>query len=143
MKKAFWIGFVVVFVVLAILDTLTNTVLLSGVYAETASLWRPEADIKLGVIIVSWLFVAFFFTLIFSKGYQGKGILEGVRYGLYITGLVSIPMAYMTYATMPVPYGLTFQWWVYSGITYVIMGSALALIYGKKPTAAPAAETKS
>ena len=65
MKKAFWIGFVVVFVVLAILDTLTNTVLLSGVYAETASLWRPEADIKLGVIIVSWLFVAFFFTLIF------------------------------------------------------------------------------
>jgi len=53
-------------------------------------------------------------------------------------GMVSIPMAYMTYATMPVPYALTFQWWVYSGITFVIMGTLLALVYGKKvspPTA--------
>ena len=143
MKKAFWIGFVVVFVVLAILDTLTNTVLLSRAYAETASLWRPEAEVKIGVIVISWLFIAFFFTLIFSKGYQGKGILEGVRYGLYMTGLVSIPMAYMTYATMPVPYGLTFLWWVSSGITFIIMGSALALIYGKPQTAASTAETQS
>jgi hypothetical protein len=134
MNKSFWIGFVVVFVVLAILDTLTNTVLLTGVYKETATLWRPEAEIKLGVIILSWAFIAFFFTLIFSKGYQGTGIWEGVRYGLYVTGMVSIPMAYMTYATMPVPYALTFQWWVYSGITFVIMGIVLALIYGKKGT---------
>jgi hypothetical protein len=138
MNKSFWIGFVVVFVVLAILDTLTNTVLLSGVYDETASLWRPEAQIKIGVIVLSWAFIAFFFTLIFSKGYQGKGMWEGVRYGLYVTGMVSIPMAYMTYATMPVPYALTFQWWVYSGITFVIMGVLLALIYGKK-VAAPTA----
>jgi hypothetical protein len=138
MNKSFWIGFVVVFVVLGILDTLTNTVLLSGVYDETASLWRPEAQIKIGVIVLSWAFIAFFFTLIFSKGYQGKGMWEGVRYGLYVTGMVSIPMAYMTYATMPVPYALTFQWWVYSGITFVIMGVLLALIYGKK-VAAPTA----
>ena len=134
MNKKFWIGFVVVLVVLAILDTITNTLLLAGVYQETASLWRPEAEIKLGVVIISWVFIAFFFTLIFSKGYQGKGVLEGVRYGLYVTGLMVIPAAYLTYAIMPVPYGMTLQWWVYGGITYVILGTVLALIYGKTPS---------
>jgi len=136
MNKKFWIGFVVVFVVLAILDTIINTVLLAGVYQETASLWRPEAEIKIGVIVVGWAFLAFFFTLIFSKGYQGKGLWEGVRYGLYVTGLMAIPAAYMTYATMPVPYAMTFQWWVYAGITYVIMGVVLTFIYGKSAPAA-------
>jgi hypothetical protein len=137
MTRKFWIGVVVVFVVLVILDTVVNTMLMKGVYSETASLWRPEAEIKYGVIIMSWAFMAFFFTLIFSKGYQQKGVWEGVRYGLYVTGLMSIPAAYMTYATMPVPYALTFQWWVYSGITNVILGILLALIVGKK-TATPA-----
>jgi len=136
MNKKFWIGFVLVFVVLAILDTITSTFLLAGVYQETASLWRPEAEIKTGVIVVSWAFLAFFFTLIFSKGYKGKGIWEGVRYGLYVTGLMAIPAAYMTYATMPVPYALTFQWWVYAGITYVVMGVVLTLVYGKSAPAA-------
>ena len=134
MNKKFWIGFVVVLVVLGILDTIVNTVLLAGGYQETASLWRPEAEIKIGVIIISWVFIAFFFTLIFSKGYQGKGVLEGVRYGLYITGLMVIPGAYMTYAIIPLPYGMVFQWWVYGGITYVILGVILALIYGKAPS---------
>jgi len=135
MNKKFWIGTVVVFVVLGILDTFTNTVLLAGAYEDTRSLWRPQEEIKIGVIFLCWAFIAFFFTLIFSKGYRETGIWEGVRYGLYVTGLMTIPAVYYTYAAMPISYGLAFQWWVYGGITNVILGILLALIYGKKPLA--------
>jgi hypothetical protein len=140
MNKKVVLGFVAVFVVVAILDTIVNTVLMASVYAQTADLWRPEGEIKIWLIVICWIFFAFFFTFIFSKGYEGKGILEGVRYGLYVTGMMAIPVAYMTYAMMPVSYGLAFQWWIYAAIENVVAGSVLALIFGKQaPAPAPAA----
>ena len=79
------------------------------------------------------LFQAFFFSFIFSKGYEGKGIAEGVRYGLYIGIWMSVGMAYATYAMIAIPYSLALQWFVYGVIEYVIYGIALALVFRKKP----------
>jgi hypothetical protein len=42
-------------------------------------LWRSETEMKFGVILVAQLFFAFFFTFIFSKGYEEKGLVEGLR----------------------------------------------------------------
>ena len=81
--------------------------------------------------------VAFLVTFIFSKGYEGKGIMEGLRYGLYIGALMSIGMAYGTYAMIAIPYSLALQWFIYGVIEYTIVGVALALVFGKKePSAA-------
>ncbi|HKJ82337.1 MAG TPA: hypothetical protein VJ954_09960, partial [Ignavibacteriaceae bacterium] len=112
MNKKVWTGFIVVFIVYFLLDWLVNGVLLQSSYMaeEVAKLMRPEADIQMWIIIVCDLFYAFFFTFIFSKGFENKGIMEGVRYGFYIGMLVSLPMAYGTYAVMPVPYTLALQW---------------------------------
>lgn len=79
---------------------------------------------------------AFFFSFIFSKGYEGKGILEGVRYGLYIGIWMSIGMAYGTYAMIAIPDSLALQWFIYGVIEYVIYGILLALVFGKKQPAA-------
>ena len=95
MSKKLWLGFVAVFVVVAILDWIVNTMLMASAYASTMELWRPEGEIKLWVIFVCYAFFAFFFTFIFSKGYEGKGVWEGVRYGLYVSGMMAIPTAYM------------------------------------------------
>lgn len=78
-----------------------------------------------------YVFVSFFFVLIFSKGYTGKGIIEGVRHGIYIGFLMSVPMAYSTYAMIPMPYSVAAQWFVYGMIQYVILGIIVAAIYGK------------
>jgi hypothetical protein len=137
MNRKVLLGFVAVFVVVAIIDWIVNTMLMASVYAQIADLMRPEEEVKMWLIVICWIFFAFFFTFIFSKGYEGKGILEGVRYGLYVTGMMAIPAAYMTYATMPVPYGLAFQWWIYAAIENIIAGVVLALIFGKR-TPAPA-----
>jgi hypothetical protein len=131
MKKLL-IGFVVVFILTFALDYVVNMYIMMSDYEATKQLWRAPEEMKMGVIIVSQLFFAFFFTLIFSKGYEGKGILEGVRYGVYVALMMVIPAAYMTFATMPVPYSLSLKWFLTGLVQDVVYGVALALVYGKK-----------
>jgi hypothetical protein len=139
MSKKLWIGFIAVFVAGFILDYIIHQVLLSGLYEETAHLWRPEEEMKMGLMIVTGIFFAFFFTLIFSKGYEGKGILEGIRYGFYVAMMVVLPMAYGTYSYMDIPYSLALQWFIYGTIELIILGIVLALVYGGKAAAPKAA----
>lgn len=131
MSKKIWVGFGVVFVLYSALSLFMHGVLLSPIYDQVASLYRGPEDMKMWVILVTYLFFAFFFTFIFSKGYENKGIAEGVRYGLYISLMMNIPAAYATYATMPVPYALAIQWFLYGTVVTVICGVALALVFGK------------
>ena len=131
MNKKLWLGFAAVFVLTVLLDWFVSMVLMMGEYQQTAQLWRPEAEMKTGVIIIVEIFFAFFFTFIFSKGYEGKGVMEGVRYGLYVSLMMNVTGAYMTYATMPVPYMLALKWFLYGTVQYLIYGAVLAIIYGK------------
>ena len=137
MNKKLWTAFVVVFIVYFLLDWLVNGVLLHSTYqALPAGLMRPEADIKMWIIIVCDLFYAFFFTLIFSKGFENKGIMEGVRYGLYVALMVSLPMAYVTYAVQPIPYTLALQWFLYGLVVNIICGVVLSFMFKPKAAAA-------
>jgi hypothetical protein len=136
MNKQVLKGTVAVFIVLAVLDFVINAVLLKGAYEATAHLWRPEAEMKIWLFQVVALFVAYFFTLIFSKGYEGKGIGEGVRYGFYVGMLMAVPMAYGSYGAMPIPYSLALQWFIYGLIEYVLAGVVVSMVFGKKAAAA-------
>lgn len=141
MNKKLWTGFIVVFIVYFFLDYLVNGVILQSTYMmeNVAKLMRPEADIQIWLIIVVDLFYTFFFTLIFSKGFENKGVMEGVRYGLYVGLMVSVPMAYGTFAVMPVPYSLAFQWFIYGLLTNIICGVVLSFIFKTKSAEATAA----
>ncbi len=132
MNKKVWIGFVVVFVVIALLEFIVNEFLLKGAYQETAQLWRPEAEVKVWLFFVVYLFEAFFVSIIFSKGYEGKGIAEGARFGFYVGMLLAVPMAYGSYGAMPITYSLALQWFLYGLIEFVIVGIVLALVFGKQ-----------
>ena len=138
MNKKLWTGFIAAFIVYFLLDWVINDVLLKSSYMaeEVAKLMRPEADIQMWIFVVCDLFYAFFFTLIFSKGFENKGIMEGVRYGLYVGLMVSLPMAYGTYAVMPIPYTLALQWFLYGLVTNIILGVVLSFIFKPKAAAA-------
>lgn len=138
MNKKVWMGFVAVFVVMQILEYIVNMVLLDSLYKSVSELWRPEGEMKVWLFVVVGLFFSFFFTLIFSKGYEGKGIMEGVRYGLYVALMVVLPFSYGTYAMMPIPYSLALQWFLYGTVEYIIAGIVLALIFARKEAPAPA-----
>jgi hypothetical protein len=132
MNKKLLIGFVLVYVVFTGLDMVVNTVLLAPGYESVSHLFRPNDEVPMWVIFVAYLFLAFFFTLIFSKGYEGKGIMEGVRYGFYVGMMAMLPFNYVSYAVMPIPYSLAFQGFLYGTVELVICGIVLALVFGKK-----------
>ncbi|MEK6754966.1 MAG: hypothetical protein AABZ02_02320 [Bacteroidota bacterium] len=139
MNKKVWIGFVAVFITFQVLDGIVNFVILDPAYKSISHLMRPEGEMKLWLIPVIGLFFSFFFTFIFSKGYEGKGLLEGVRYGLYVGLMVALPMAYGSYAMMPIPYSLALQWFIYGTLEYMIAGVVLALIFKPKEQTPPVA----
>jgi len=134
-KKRWLVASVGVYVAFMILGYIIDGIILKGQYQATAALWRPAAEMKTWI---SWITTAIFsllFVYIFIKGYEGKGILEGVRYGLWIGLLITIPTSYSLYAAMPIPYSLAFWWWVLGTIEIIICGVVAAWLY--KPAVAP------
>ncbi len=138
MDKKILIGAVVVFVIIGIVDYVLNTVVLTAEYEATMSLWRPMAEMKLWIFYVTYAFIAYFFTLVFSKGYESKGIMEGVRYGTYIAMMVSLPAAYGMYGAMPIPYSLALKWFLGGWVEFILCGVALTFVFGSKKEAAAA-----
>lgn len=132
MKKVL-LGFVVVFLLMEVMGFVIHYLLLGSTYEELKHLWRPDMDSLMWIMHVLSLIGAFFFSLVFSKGYEGKGIAEGVRYGLYIGIWMSAGMAYGTYSMIEIPYSLALQWFILGVIEYVIYGVALALVFAQKP----------
>jgi hypothetical protein len=138
MNKKVWLGFIVVLVLMEVVSYVVHTLILGATYESLKSLWRPDMQSHIWMYQVISVIGAFFFTFIFSKGYEGKGLAEGIRYGLYIGIWMSVGMAYGTYAMIAIPYSLALQWFIYGVISYVIYGIALAMVFGKK-AAPPAA----
>jgi hypothetical protein len=131
MNKKFWLAFIAVFVIAEVLMFLVNGVLLAADYQATPNVWRPDMARLMWVYHVLTLVESFFFTFIFGKGYEGKGIMEGVRFGLYIGIWLSMSMAYGTYAMIAIPYSLAVKWFLLGIVQYVIMGTVAAAVYGK------------
>lgn len=138
MGRKVLIGFIVAFVVLEILSYIVNGLILMSQYEALKDVWRQDMDSKMYIFHLTNLVFAFMFAFIFSKGYEGKGIGEGVRYGFYIGVMVWIPAAYNTYASFALPYGLIWKWWVLGIIQTVIAGIAVAAVFGRGGGKAPA-----
>jgi hypothetical protein len=136
MNKKVWIGALLVFIVLEILMFLINGVILSSAYSAIASVFRHDMSSKMWMYHVINVVTAFFFTFIFSKGYEKKGIMEGIRYGFYIGVWMSVSMALGTDAMITLGRWMTIQWLIYGVIEYMIAGVVLALVFKEKPQAA-------
>ncbi|MCL6097243.1 MAG: hypothetical protein M1391_01545 [Bacteroidetes bacterium] len=136
--KKLIIAFVVVFILLEATNYLVNMVILSSTYSnpEISKIFRPmaEMDAKMWMMWIADLVYSFFFVFIFVKGYENKGIMEGVRYGIYIGIFIQFMAAVAQHVVYPLPASLAVQWFIYGLIESVIFGVAAAMIY--KPKAA-------
>jgi len=132
------IAFIVVFVVLQVLSFVIHRIILDSDYKAITDVFRPQADMesKMWISWVTGLIFAFFFVYVFAKGYENKGIMEGIRYGLVIGCFMSIPSIYGQFMVYELPYSLILKWLFSDFITLVIIGIVAALIY--KPQVQPA-----
>lgn len=133
MNKKVLVGFVAVYIVVALCETIINMVLLADDWKSIAHLMRPEDQQKIWIYFVTYIFLAYFFTWIFSKGYEQKGLMEGVRYGLAVAFMTVLPWTYGMYAAMDIPYLLTLKLFIFGTIELMLAGIVLAWIFGMKP----------
>ncbi|SRR5450759_1233676 len=134
MKKIL-IGFVAVFITLEVLDMLIHGFILMNTYKTMGNVWRPDMLNKMWILHFVRIITAFFFALIFSKGYEKKGIMEGLRYGFYVGMIVSSGFAFGSYASYPIRYQLGLEWFFYTLAEYLIAGVVIALVFGQKEIA--------
>lgn len=137
--KKFFITFIAVFIVLFVCTYLIHDVLLASTYEseQVKNVMRSTEDItsRMWVMVIMQLVWAFFFTFFFAKGYENKGIWEGVRFGLYIGVFYYMVTSYNAFVVYQLPYSLTFQWFIYGLIQALILGVVAALLYKPKAVA--------
>lgn len=137
---------VAVTVVVVLLDMLIHGVMLSETYKQTASVWRPESEMK-QLAPLMWLgnaLFAPFFVWVYAQGVQkGKDLFgQGLRFGLMFGIGVSAMGALVWYVVLPIPQKLAFAWFVGGVAVYAVAGVAAALVY-KTGNAKPAHSKKS
>lgn len=129
-KKRFVLATIAVFVFIVLTNIVIHHFIMGSIYDATATLWRPKPE--MGDYRV-WLFlgqliVAKFFTLIFIKGYEGKGWIEGVRFGLWM-GLFCIGGNLIAYATQPMTCEIICMWSALGTLQFMGAGVVAALVY--------------
>ena len=121
-----------VFVTFQVTDFVIHNLILSAEYEASVELWRSDMMDLMWMMYIISIVLSLFFTYVFVKGYDGKGILEGVRYGL-IFGVgfhvVSIMSQYVVY---PIPETLMIKWFVFGLIQFLIAGIVVSLVYKPK-----------
>jgi hypothetical protein len=104
---------------------------LAPTYASLAHMWRPQAELesKMWIMFVTSAFLNFFFCYIFSRGYEGKGLAEGARYGAIIGLFFDIPQVFNEYVIYPIPYSLALKRFLVAFAACVVMGIVAAAVY--------------
>lgn len=125
------IGSIAVFVFLLIIELIFHKVLLIGCYDEYTQTIRPGF---LNSWYAIWLFLgylifAFGFCFVFTKGYENKGIGEGIRYGLYIAIAFVVSSSLIGYAVCAIPLKLIVAWIIGYPIIMILAGIIIAAIY--------------
>ena len=140
MNKRFWMAFAACYVVLHALGFLIHGILLDSSYQAQAAVFRPKAemDSMFWIMFVNSAIYLWVFCYVFTKGYENKGFMEGVRYGALMGLLISVMGAYDAYVVYPLPYSLALKWFVSGMVTWTVLGVVMALVY--KPDAPAAAK---
>ena len=133
--KRFLVASAVTYVVVQAMELVINNVLMKSANESLMSLWRPNMMSRIWVMYAVGVLVALLFTYIFVKGREGKGIAEGVRYGIIIWLFVSVPMSVSMWVLLPIPYIIILRWMLYGLLEMLIAGILVAVIY-KPATAA-------
>lgn len=130
-NKTFWLGFLVIYVVWQVIGYLTHNVLLAEHYALLTDTFRPPAEIEdnMWLLWVSSAIMLYLFCQIFTAGYQGKGVAEGMRFGLLLGLFLSVPSAIDSYVIYPITPAIAGIWFMTGVIGFVIVGAIFAAIY--------------
>lgn len=128
--KRFIIAVVVCYIAMQIMDFIIHAVMLGETYQLLAgTVMRTGEDMKMWPMYVCSFIFILMFVLIYTHGVKGKGIIEGVRYGIYIGLLYCIYNAFGQWAVYPISAWLAWMWVISGLIEMIILGLIVGAIY--------------
>lgn len=134
--KKLWLAALLVYLAFIATNFIFHGLLLGNYYMkpEVQKALRVEEEMHrfFWVRFLTMAVFAFFFTFIFAKGYEGKGVLEGVRYGIYIALFTFFVSSFEQFIIYPIPYMTVWYWIIVGLIQSVLLGIIAALIYRPK-----------
>ncbi|MEM7651457.1 MAG: hypothetical protein AAF204_05190 [Pseudomonadota bacterium] len=113
-------------------EYLVHHILLMDLYTQTESLWRPMEAMEefFPIMIVRNVLLVVLIGYIFTRNFEGKGIMEGIRFGLPVGVLLGLVMS-SSYIWMSIPLELALGW-ASSGLGLGLgLGIVFSLIYKK------------
>jgi hypothetical protein len=134
--KKFFIAFIAAFVFVFVYEWVFHGIILKDSYAQMSALMRPQAEVNFPLLIVGQLVGAFFFTMIFVRGFgSGGGVAGGFRYGVLL-GLFLCGGIIISYAVQPLTTTIAMAWCIGGIIELAIAGAIVGALY--KPGASAA-----
>ena len=129
------IASVFIFFIFFCLDFVAEQAVPNRAYFESATLFKPgtEQFRYLWAFELCMFFFCFFFCIFFARGYKGKGILEGVSYGLLIFLFIVPALVFGLFFTLKLSPMLAVCWSIRELVKYVIAGIVVAAIYTTRP----------
>lgn len=131
MTGKFWISVIAMFVLSMALGFAVHGALLGPEYAKLPNLFRQGADAESHflVMLAAHLFIAIGFTWIYLRGSESKPFLgQGLRYGLAVAVLTTIPTYLIYLAVQPMPEALVVKQILFDTVSMLIMGVVVAWI---------------
>ena len=128
--KRYAASVIVAFIFAFLFDMIAHGHLIMPLYEATEELWRTTDEMEQFYplsMTVQFLSVAVL-TYLYTRNHEGKGIGEGIRFGVIIGLFVGIGWAGMI-AYMPIPVTLAGAWFAASFIQMVGLGFLFSLIY--------------
>ncbi len=134
MMKRIFLAVVAVFVAWSVLDFLIHGFILAQTYKETASLWRPMEQMKMGLMRVVVLIASAVFVCLYAFFVGKKSVATAVKFGVLFGLGAGISMGYGTYAVQPIPYKIAITWFLGTLVETTVAGLLTGLIV-REPTA--------
>ena len=128
MTKRVVLAILAVFVVWAALDFVIHGLILGSTYASMPQLWRPQNEMKLGVMYLALLIGAVGFVAIYDRFIDDKGLRNALSYGLWFGLATGVPMGYGTYSVQPIPYSMALTWCLGTIVEAAVAGLVIGVI---------------
>lgn len=128
MLKRTILAIVAVFGAWTALDFVIHGLILKANYEATAHLWRPMAEMKMGLMHVVVFIAASAFVLIYAWLIGPKSVANGVKYGVLYGIAAGVSMGYGSYAYMPITYHIALVWFLGSLVEMTIAGLLVGAI---------------
>ena len=133
--KKLALSWLVVFICVSVLNFLIHGIVLSADYQALPQLMRPPIE---GAKYMPYMFFAFAvyalaLVWIYAQGAKPgvSAVSQGIRFGIAVWALTSVPMYLIYYAVEPWPLGITLKQIGFELVSVTIVGIVTAVMYGK------------